>query len=231
MSRAAKKPARAPLTNGPVFDPPAVRELFSSQVLATDRLKMPSEAALARLAEILETWRLFYVAEQNLIKYRKAQRAALGALKALGDAAEIIEQINREFLDAAITKAELKWITDALRARVAEVAEIREFMGRAQGFGALSDRGMGQTAGWKWLAAALRGDFLAAMRSTNPNIGEGIGHAGPLPRFVAAIAPLLTGERPTIESVVTTLKARRAIVTEGKIAPGAVFPGAAGRNS
>jgi hypothetical protein len=70
---------------------------------------------------------------------------------------------------------------------------------------------------------ALPIDFERAMLSTNPSFKAGIGHSGPLTRFIAAIAPILTGERPTSDSVATLLKKRKKFLG-GKIAPDEFSP-------
>jgi hypothetical protein len=46
------------------------------------------------------------------------------------------------------------------------------------------------------------------MRPANPNIKIGLGHGGPLGRFIGAVVPMLTGEVPSADSVSAELKRR-----------------------
>jgi hypothetical protein len=58
---------------------------------------------------------------------------------------------------------------------------------------------------WKNFGPALVEHFRRAMRSTNPAFG-GMWDNGPVPRFIAAVVPLVTGEQPTPRSVAAQLK-------------------------
>ena len=53
-------------------------------------------------------------------------------------------------------------------------------------------------------------NFREAMRSTNPTLTFALSNNGPLSRFVAAVIPLVTGERPTEAAVRAELMRRRA---------------------
>jgi len=57
---------------------------------------------------------------------------------------------------------------------------------------------------WKPIAPMLCDSFREAMASTNPN--SEIGNSGPLPRFLEAVIPEITGEEPAATSIGQRLK-------------------------
>jgi hypothetical protein len=63
--------------------------------------------------------------------------------------------------------------------------------------------------GWRDLAVRISGDLLYALASTNSNIDLGISNDGPVPRFVAAVLPMITGDSPTVANVAKVLKDRK----------------------
>lgn len=60
------------------------------------------------------------------------------------------------------------------------------------------------------LANALVLDFINAIKPANPTLDLGIGHEGPIARYIAAVVPLITGETPPATSVATKLKKLRS---------------------
>jgi hypothetical protein len=59
---------------------------------------------------------------------------------------------------------------------------------------------------WSRYADLLAGALRKAMRSTNPGLELGISNDNPVVRFIAAIAPHITDERPTVAAVAQHLK-------------------------
>jgi hypothetical protein len=62
---------------------------------------------------------------------------------------------------------------------------------------------------WSQYADMLAGALRKAMRSTNPGLELGISNDNPVVRFIAAIAPHITDERPTVAAVAQHLKRAR----------------------
>jgi len=59
---------------------------------------------------------------------------------------------------------------------------------------------------WHDIAHDLAVAFRLAMRPTNPALKMGLSNKGPIPRFIAAVVPHITGERPNVEQVGKYLK-------------------------
>lgn len=187
----------------------SVRELFERCVLSGG-LKIPGDAELEQLASILEYWRQIFLNEQILLHRRELQESGLAALRTLTAALSEIAKLDESNFSAAARESAPMGILRYLSERLAESNGARAL---AQSVG--GHRGLAYwpasfgANGWQWLADVLPEDFIAAMKSTNPTFAPGIGHAGPIASFLAAVAPLVTGEHPTPASIATQLKARR----------------------
>jgi hypothetical protein len=59
---------------------------------------------------------------------------------------------------------------------------------------------------WHDIARELAFDFQVAMHPNNPTLQMGLSNAGPMQRFVAAVVPHITGERPNVLQVGKHLK-------------------------
>jgi len=62
---------------------------------------------------------------------------------------------------------------------------------------------------WRHIAVGISDDFCEAMRPTNPTLPLGRSNDGPVPRFVAAVIPGITGEHPSVQNVGKHLKENR----------------------
>jgi hypothetical protein len=60
--------------------------------------------------------------------------------------------------------------------------------------------------GWRPLAESIASAFKATMSRTNPGLKLGHSNDGPVPRFVAAVVPSITGETPKVFNVGKHLK-------------------------
>jgi hypothetical protein len=208
-----KRPQRASLKDGTPFTAEVLRELLQTKALR-GRGNMPSDEALKELARILEGWRQHYLVDQNL---QPLQREACAAADKLSPALKKLREMNASFHAAAVRDAAPRYVCDILETRLAEIN------GALQSLAGLNREsitvkyvgGCGLT--WKWLADALPEDFCNAMRSTNPGFEARFGYKVALHRFIAAVAPSLTGEHPTPSSVATKQKTRRKrTVKKGK---------------
>jgi hypothetical protein len=169
---------------------------------------MPGDAEIAELARILNGWQAHYLIEQNTRPLRELQRDACAALTALADVFRQLRVLTARFEANAVQDQAPPAILAILRKRLAEIDAARDFIAAAEGFSVWEDPSLPPDC-WQWLAHVLPIDFENAMHSTNPNYKTRISHNGPLPRFIAAVVPLLTGEHPSVESVATQLKTFR----------------------
>jgi hypothetical protein len=187
----------------------ALRELLARSVLRGN-LKMPCDTELEKLARILERWRQTFLNEQVLLRRRELQDRALAAHKALADAISEIEKLDRSHFTEAAQESAPKHVLSYLSERLAESSDVGVLAARIGSHPGLAFSPSGYGAsGWNWLADVLPVDFINSMKPTNPNFAPGLGHTGPIARFIAAVAPLITGEHPTPASTATQLKARR----------------------
>jgi hypothetical protein len=186
----------------------SLRELFARHVLR-GRLKMPADAELKELARILEGWRLDSLNEQDLDPYRKLQDEALASLKTLSDVVSKLEELDNSNLRAAIRDSAPAWVQRILGERAMAINAVRRNIVGIEGSSVWNSRTVGGFTTWKAFADAFRLDFVNAMKPANPTFAPQVSHRGPLARFFAAVAPVLTGEYPTPGSVATQLKALR----------------------
>jgi hypothetical protein len=61
---------------------------------------------------------------------------------------------------------------------------------------------------WHDVAGTIAGAFKAAMARANGPKNFGLSNDGPVPRFISAVVPLITGETPTVGAVGKYLKDR-----------------------
>jgi hypothetical protein len=202
-----KRRQRALLPHAPQFTTNSLRLLFA-RVLRS-RWATPGDAELEELARILEIWRQHYLAEQNVLSPRReSQHRIRAALKTLTETLPKLKQINETCYAAAVRELAAVRILTVLEKRLAEINEAVSCITRIEQSSFLVEAGLG-ARDWKWLADVLPQDFCNAMKRSNPKFTGGFGHDGPVARFVAAVAPMLTGEHPTAGSVATQLKVRR----------------------
>ncbi len=190
-----------------------LRGLFATKVLK-GRLKMPGDADLKKLALILEGWRQSYLSEQSAYSLRERQDNARKALDKLREALSELRTLNKHFFENAEQDHAPASVFIILNRRLAEIKHALTCLSRIETATFLSESGIG-AEGWMWLAGVLPQDFENAMRPANPTIVFGLGHGGPLARFIAAVVPPLTGESITAQSVSAQLK-RRAARLRGK---------------
>jgi hypothetical protein len=180
-----------------------LRELLAAEVLSS-RHRMPGDAELQQLAHELDGWRLIVLAERKLDARRSLQRKAVAAAKALANVLHKISELDES--DAAAAVAAPERVQFALNARA---SASKDGCDAAESIMDWCSTGLG-ARGWKWLADALAAAFENAMKPANPAFRPGLSPNGPFPRFVAAVAPLITGEHPPSASVAVQLKNRRS---------------------
>ena len=234
-ARQAKRQPRLELPAGPPFTAETLRTLFvEKQILRGPKglrqtFNMPDDAALAELAAILGFWKMHFWREQKTLLPQDVWRrqanskllefaATLAKLRT--GLAAIRDGVLAEFetLERAPVGVQ-EALKFELRRRLANVAHVFDGIGRidnALGFSKSGDYSsiltldsIDKPTGWTWLADVLPVDFHNSLQSTNPGLTLGVGHGGPTPRFIAAVAPFVTGECPSVGSVATQLKARR----------------------
>jgi hypothetical protein len=191
--RAPRGGADAPITAD------VIRAILKQHVLKYLSIPMPSDREIEILAWCCEGWRIECGHAREIAatvgRRQEAVRRAVEAWQAaLADLeGGMIDLAGR--VDPA-SRACLEWYIDGTVADrlIAERAAQAEYL-----------NGLGY--GWnKWqnYGAALAGDLCAALRLQPANPDEKV--IMPAARFLAALAPLLSGEQPTLGSVKTQLK-------------------------
>jgi len=186
----------------------SLRKLLATDVLC-GRLKMPRDADLDKLAGTLEHWRLFFHKEGKLHHARSVlQRQASRTLKKLSNDILKLVELDTSNLQAGTHDSNTPpGLLGVLRVRFADSERV--YAG-VKGIGSHAELAPYEPAmGWNSLADELPKVFINAMKPNNPSFSPGVSDKGPVARFIAAVAPLLTGERPSAASVSTQLKSRR----------------------
>jgi hypothetical protein len=200
MARLRMRPQRgaadAPITTE------AIRELLDRRVL-NSYFVMPGDAELTKLAGICEGWRLRCAAEREIrdtidAKQKAARKAAEAWRAALADLSAGLMAFVPKADPAG--KHHLLLLAGSVHRDILKAAAAAE----AAEADYLAPIGYGWTD-WAPYADALAEDFRRALRPKNPI--EGLENA--VTRFLAALAPLMTGETPTPGSVDTKLKTMR----------------------
>ena len=188
-----KKKERIKLTDEAAITPELVRYVLRECLQGG--LRMPTEAAIHKLSIILERWRQHYIGCQIFIPLKR--EAGLRASQLLATLYNLKIEYEAGIAIVPTLKRKIEKINDAVSSiRCLQEEEIVSLTV--------------EVLGWKWLSNALPGDFIEAIHTTNPGREIGISDNGPLSRFIAAIAPHLTGEHPTARSVSTQLKVLRS---------------------
>jgi hypothetical protein len=186
-----------------------VRELLVGQVLRpANRLRMPGDAELEKLARILEGWRKIFRAEQRLHHRRALQKQALIAVKTASDVVRKIAEQDQAWLVDVLQDSAPPGVLRDLNGRIRPIKDVYVNIKRIAGSQALNEEVVFSHGfqSWHWLGSVLVEDFRNAMKPANPSAKFGSGHSGPAARFIAAVAPMLTGEEPKSSSVSTQLK-------------------------
>lgn len=179
------------------FTAHALRETMVDVV--KPKLNMPTEDALRVLASRLERLREDYWRHQYTdpleTQIASSAESLLSSLKELRHMYGVLENRYLAQKVEAIDRAR-----EAVSRLFAESIAV-EHIGRLP---------------WHHLANVLPSDFETAIQTTNPGYKLGVGHEGPLARFIAAVAPRLTGEHPTPLSVTAELKKFKKKFLTGK---------------
>lgn len=205
--------ARAPLVAAPVFCGSVVRELILKNNVLANGYKMPAARHFEPLAAILALVQNLFAIEGEISPDNAAKRRAKDAAGAFLAALDEIELHTRSFLLSAEKAASEtpEWLVAAisaavLRDRLAEIEQMRLFLSRAIESDALQENSNG-AKDWKQWAPMIMEEFAAVIEKANPGKRIGFSAEGPAAKFMHAIIPLLTGQRPkTVQSVGTQLK-------------------------
>jgi hypothetical protein len=213
-----RREPRERLPEGPPFTVDSLRALLTDKVRRGPKglrqtLAEPGDAELAELVRILAVWKGWYLHDQEVDRplHELHQRAsdALAALEALAEVLSRVKEQNQAFHAAAARDAAPSRVQAMLEERLLNIARTLKFIEASHGLEFLGIESA-TPLGWKWLGDALPEDFYNAMKPANPQFKCGISHNGPAARFIAAVAPAITGEHPTAGSIATHLKQRRS---------------------
>jgi len=157
-------------------------------------LRMPGDIELEKLAAILDHWRVRYLTVQ-VDPIRQPQHDAKTALRAFTKAVEAMHlQIDKCFADTAAPDTP-PWRRDTWRDQLTAINAVRAQLACIQHSSIWDDRGIG-FGGWAWLGPVLVEDFVNAMKPDNPTFDPRLSYTGPVARYLEAVVPLVTGEKP-----------------------------------
>jgi hypothetical protein len=173
----------------PITGPDLCRIMDDQRVVRSGRAL--SAAAYAKLADGVTELRDMVALGRGVFRQHDAltERCA-GALATLAD---VLPALRREYECERAELEALDKLTDAVR-----VACGRPWA-QPPGDG-------GRLEKWKDVAEALERDFRDAVASTNPGLKLGLSNDGPVARFVTAMIPHVTDERPTCDAVARCLQ-------------------------
>jgi hypothetical protein len=203
-------PNRPPPFGGP-FTPPMLQEIICDRgVLKQGR--RPGRAELAQLAVSLNLLCGVFTFAKNAVSQSEAMRDRAdhvrGALEVL---ISFFEERRQECFpkggpapSADIVVAEER-LSDQFYLFVAAMSEHKFELQMDMDELAL----MPPYENWRDIAERIAGAFREAMSVNNPSWAGGSSNEGPIPRFVAEIVPMITGESPAVGAVGQFLKRRR----------------------
>ena len=192
-----EQPQRGPFTVA------NLRTLLRDTVLKGNQT-MPSVAALHDLASILNSLRGLYA---FLSKDTKDAKRRADKVR---DAFSTIQEFFEERAEACGWTDTPKVDTKTYAVEQALYNHFYSFMEafRDHPFDLDMDADViaGYLNGWHSIAGKIACSFKGAMADTTNGAAFGLSNEGPIPRFVAAIIPIITGETPSIQAVGKWLK-------------------------
>jgi hypothetical protein len=195
--RGGARTLRENLKRNRCFTAMSLRELLPG--VLKSRLKMPTDAALQKLASTLEFHRGQYWRNQNAEQLeKKVAVSADNLLSALKELGENYADHGSESLKKKIGK--IDQVTEAINQLFNESIAVEHY---------------GNTT-WRFLANVLPAYFAEAIQTTNPEYKIKISSVSAIVRFIHKIAPLLTGEHPTPGTITTELKEFKKKFLAGK---------------
>lgn len=200
---------------GPPFNRAVLQTLFAGLVLRGRGRKsrvgtMPSNAALDRLANILNTHHAWFYEAQELREFNVAAAETAAAVATLQRT--LLVTGRRHFAMAQHGDQYARWMYEA-------TAELYQAVNKDPARVTHRDSLPDYVRDWQWLVDVLVPDFDSAWESTNdglPGIGE------PLVRFWEAVIPYVSGEHPPASSIRRRLFERRKGVAEAPQAAAAI---------
>ena len=172
------RPPRLTLRQEDHFTGASLQKLMQDHVIKRP-MKMPSIEALEKLAANLERWRGDYWNNQHIAPLEKEIAAGAGKMY------PALKKLRKIYEDRSDIPGDIVEKISVINQALVSIASLYNKSIAVEHTGSLN---------WDYLNNALPADFATAMQTTNPNYEIGIGHAGPLTRFIAAVTPCLTGE-------------------------------------
>jgi hypothetical protein len=182
------------LAPGDVFTPDDLRKIFKN---TKGRLVVPGDTEIANLSNVLNWWKRWFFAAQEAKLLNEKMKKAEEALATLREVMPAILEHHTKAADAGDPFA--VWMAKAARefSQAIPSSQTAHFVN----FESLPDH----AKDWRWLIKVLPIDYKKAMLSTNPNAKFGVSKKGPLAKFLEAVIPQITGERPTAVAIGTQL--------------------------
>lgn len=206
---------REPIDGQPVFTVKLLHHILL-KIVGSRRYSQPDADALAKLVTRLEAIAEWYRTDQILASSDTAKRKTSAALRKAREALAELRVEEARFLDLAENNLAMSpgssYAAANVRCKRSDIDQLDQLAECIAGYerSPLLLENRSNIDRWSQYGHELREAFVEAMRSTNSKFDPGIGHNGPVARFIVAVAPLLSGEMPTADSVATKLKSMRA---------------------
>jgi hypothetical protein len=117
---------------------------------------------------------------------------------------EVVTEDQRQSVLASMRKAPATLEAEARSMEALRLA-IAGMMRHPRFFGPI-DPYFFEKDSWRCLAEDIADALRLSFASTNPTTTLGASNDGPVPRFIAAVVPLITGESPNVGNVAQCLK-------------------------
>jgi hypothetical protein len=214
----------------------ALQKLFDDQQIIRRSLKRPSPEALAELARWVETWRQLALMAPYRLKYdislEKLGRGLVLIREALPELLTNWQKTESQFHEIAkdiatdkekalfnkffVNGASMVVATMTCFLRVANHAH-DAMMGNESPLPSsfFVPQGDGDCDHWHACVEELASEFRLAMASTNPGLDLKDSNTGPISRFLSAVIPLITEEKPTPDAIARYLQRERDRKADG----------------
>ena len=194
-----------------LMHPALLKIIFNQKGIVRGRFRKPSRVAFVELASCVRHLQILHATKTGIVKDNYLLNASVHA--AIGTIVDILPELIQstflfpERLDRKLVESEilLNEFLDLCR-KIQYSPFFQQKVDEPEIQSIISEK-----IHWNMYQDALASAFIIAMSSTNPEIDLGISNAGPLPRFVTAMIPLITGDNPSELAVARSLQRARKL--------------------
>jgi hypothetical protein len=170
------------------------------------RQTMPGDAEIDRLVDVLNFWKNYYASVDDADQTNEWLQQEEAALETLAIVLPKLKTKIRTELDFFRVA---KWNGEIVAAKEKRLRELETLSDavttsmQAKFWTRFWEQQniAGDNRRWREIQDVLCQDFVAAMKPANPEAMFGLSEGGALARWIAAVTPLITGERVKVSSV------------------------------